>query len=160
MVLPRQSAPELSANMTSSRQQTRQGRWPTLWQHNGVNFNLAPVVDLDLNPDNPIIGRYGRSFGVEPEHVVRYARAFDQGPPSDGIGCCLKHFPGHGSAAADSHLGFVDSTGDWQEQELIPFARLIAEGYGDAVMTAHVINRRLDPQGIPATLSRPLLAVC
>ncbi len=119
----------------------------------GINFNLGPVVDLDLNPDNPIIGRYGRSFSGDPERVIRYARIIIQAHHRHGIGCCLKHFPGHGSAGADSHLGFVDATGDWQEKELIPFARLIREGLADAVMTAHIINRGLDPQGLPATLS-------
>jgi beta-N-acetylhexosaminidase len=123
----------------------------------GITFNLGPVVDLDLNPDNPIIGRYGRSFAGDPERVVRYARIVIQAHHRHGIGCCLKHFPGHGSAGADSHLGFVDATGDWQEKELIPFARLTGEDLADAVMTAHIINRRLDPQGLPATLSRPII---
>ena len=119
----------------------------------GINLNLAPVVDLDCNPDNPIIGRYQRSFGVDPELVIRNAQIFIEAHHRQGVGCCLKHFPGHGSATADSHLGFVDITGSWQEQELLPFARLTGEGFADAVMTAHVINRRLDPEGIPATLS-------
>jgi len=123
----------------------------------GITFNLGPVVDLDLNPANPIIGRYERSFSGDPERVVRYARIVIQAHHRHGIGCCLKHFPGHGSAGADSHLGFVNSTGDWQEKELIPFTRLTGEGIVDAVMTAHIINRRLDPQGVPATLSAPVI---
>jgi len=131
----------------------------TLARH-GINFNLAPVVDLDLNPDNPIIGRYERSFGDDPEQVVRNALIFIDKHHRQGVACCLKHFPGHGSAAADSHLGFVDSTEYWQQQELIPFARLIDEGFCDAVMTAHVINRRLDPQGLPATLSPAVINGC
>jgi len=123
----------------------------------GINWNLAPVVDLDLHPDNPIIGRYGRSFGSDPDRVVHVARIFIQAHRAAGIGCCLKHFPGHGSAGQDSHLGFVDVTDCWQQCELAPFARLIEEGYGDAIMTGHLINRRLDPTGLPATLSRPML---
>ncbi len=122
----------------------------------GINLNLAPVVDLDLNPNNPIIGRYQRSFAAEPEEVFQNAQLVIKAHHRHNIGCCLKHFPGHGSAAADSHLGFVDSTVDWQEKELEPFARLIRSGFSDAIMTAHVINRRLDPQGMPATLSRPI----
>ncbi len=119
----------------------------------GINFNLAPVVDLDSNPDNPIIGRYQRSFGVDPELVLKNALIFIKAHHQQGVGCCLKHFPGHGSATADSHLGFVDITDSWQQQELLPFARLIDEGFNDAVMTAHVVNLGLDPEGIPATLS-------
>ena len=128
----------------------------TLAMH-GINFNMAPVVDLDLNPANPIISRYGRSFAADPEKVVRLARIVIEAHHRAGIGCCLKHFPGHGSAGADSHLGFVDATSAWQDEELIPFSRLIEAGKADAVMTAHIINRRLDPQGMPATLSRPVI---
>lgn len=131
----------------------------TLARH-GINFNLAPVVDLDLNPENPIIGRFGRSFGADPELVIRHAGVYIEAHHLQGVACCLKHFPGHGSAAADSHLGFVDSTGDWQNQELVPFARLIDDGFCDAVMTAHVINRRLDPKGMPATLSPVIIHGC
>lgn len=123
----------------------------------GINFNLAPVVDLDLHPDNPIIGRYQRSFSSNPEQVVQCARMFIEAHHRRGIACCLKHFPGHGSAAADSHLGFVDTTADWHEQELIPFTRLIEQGFSDAVMTAHVVNQRLDSRGMPATLSREII---
>jgi len=129
----------------------------TLATH-GINFNLAPVVDLDLNPENPIIGRYQRSLGAAPADVVDFARIIIEAHHQQRIACCLKHFPGHGSATADSHLGFVDLTGDWQEQELFPFSRLIEDGFSDAVMTAHVINRQLDPLGIPATLSSPVIS--
>ncbi|RUM35855.1 MAG: glycoside hydrolase family 3 [Desulfobulbus sp.] len=128
----------------------------TLAAH-GITMNFAPVVDLDCNPDNPIIGRYQRSFSYDPEQVVRCARLVIEAHHRHGIGCCLKHFPGHGSAGADSHLGFVDVTGDWQEQELVPFARLIDMDAADAVMTAHIVNRRLDPRGMVATLSRPII---
>jgi beta-N-acetylhexosaminidase len=119
----------------------------------GINLNFAPVVDLDLNPANPIIHRYQRSFGVDPGTVTAYARAVIAAHHRHGIGCCLKHFPGHGSAGSDSHLGFVDTTGCWQEVELTPYRQLLAEGYGDGIMTAHLVNRRLDPSGLPATLS-------
>ncbi|HHO48188.1 MAG TPA: glycoside hydrolase family 3 protein [Desulfobacteraceae bacterium] len=124
----------------------------------GINLNLAPVVDLDLNPENPIIGRYGRSFGREVERVIALAAAFIRAHHDRGVACCLKHFPGHGSAAADSHLGFVDVTGQWGEVELEPFAGLFAAGLADAVMTAHVVNRRLDNRGFPATLSEPVIS--
>lgn len=123
----------------------------------GINLNLAPVVDLDIYPENPIIGRYGRSFGADPDLVVAQARAFIQAHHQAGVACALKHFPGHGSSRGDTHLGFVDVTDTWQEKELEPFARLIDQGLADCVMTAHVVNRQLDPDGLPATLSPPVL---
>ena len=119
----------------------------------GINLNFAPVVDLDLNPDNPIIGRLQRSFGADPAQVWAHARVFIEAHHRHGVGCCLKHFPGHGSAGGDSHLGFVDTTATWQAVELEPYRQLLAAGYCDGIMTAHIINRRLDPSGLPATLS-------
>ncbi len=124
----------------------------TLAEH-GINLNFAPVVDLNLNPDNPIIARYERSFGSNVEEVVAHAGAFIEAHHSRSIACCLKHFPGHGSARGDSHLGFVDITDDWQPRELDPYTQLFSAGFADAVMTAHVVHRGLDPSGLPATLS-------
>lgn len=123
----------------------------------GINLNLAPVVDLDLNPDNPIIHRYQRSFGSDPDLVAELAQAFVEAHHGQNIGCCLKHFPGHGSAGEDSHLGFVDISECWQEIELYPYQWLIQRGYADGIMTAHLVHRALDPSGLPATLSAPML---
>ena len=120
---------------------------------NGINLNLAPVVDLDLNPENPIISRYARSFGRSVERVVAHASAFIEAHHQKGVACCLKHFPGHGSSRGDSHLGFVDISRDWQRRELEPYEQLFAAGFTDAVMTAHVVHQGLDPSGLPATLS-------
>lgn len=124
----------------------------------GITLNFAPVIDLDLNPDNPIIARYHRSFGKLPEAVVRHAAAFIEAHHQQGVGCCLKHFPGHGSAGGDSHLGFVDITECWQQIELEPYRRLIDMGYCDGIMTAHVVHRGLDPAGLPATLSSRMVS--
>ena len=124
----------------------------------GINLNLAPVVDLDLNPANPIIGRYQRSYGSRAEQVIRHAAAFVSAHHHHGVACCLKHFPGHGSAAGDSHLGFVDNSEQWRPVELEPYRQLFAQGLADSVMTAHVVNRQLDPSGLPATLSAPVLS--
>jgi beta-N-acetylhexosaminidase len=134
------------------------GRLAAVLAECGINMNLAPVVDLDLNPENPIIGRYERSFGRETGQVVSRAAAFIRAHHERGIACCLKHFPGHGSAAADSHLGFVDITGQWREIELDPYIELFGVGLADAVMTAHVVNRRLDSRGLPATLSEAMIS--
>ena len=119
----------------------------------GINLNFAPVVDLNLNAANPIIARYERSFGNDPATVVAHAQAVISAHHRHRVACCLKHFPGHGSAGGDSHLGFVDVSTCWQSIELEPYRHLIAHGYTDGIMTAHLINRQLDPSGTPATLS-------
>ncbi|NOQ47430.1 MAG: glycoside hydrolase family 3, partial [Desulfobulbaceae bacterium] len=123
-----------------------------------INFNLAPVVDLDCNPDNPIIGGYERSFSTDPGLVARFADAFIAAHHQQKVACCLKHFPGHGSAGSDSHLGFVDITEHWRQEELRPFSTLFRDGFCDAVMTAHVVQRTLDPSGMPATLSHEIIS--
>lgn len=122
----------------------------------GINLVLAPVVDLNLNPNNPIIGKYERSFSANPQIVTDNARAEIEGFHAQGILTTLKHFPGHGSSTADSHLGFVDVTPTWQEIELEPYRNLINAGVVDAIMTAHIFNAKLDPQ-YPATLSKSII---
>ncbi|MBL9202394.1 MAG: glycoside hydrolase family 3 protein [Opitutaceae bacterium] len=122
----------------------------------GLNWNLAPVADLDANPDNPIIRGKRRSFAADPETVARHATEFVRAHRAHGVLTCLKHFPGHGSARGDTHHGLVDVTETWSERELVPFQRLIAAGLCDAVMSAHVFNAKLDPER-PATLSRAII---
>jgi beta-N-acetylhexosaminidase len=122
----------------------------------GIDVNLAPVVDLDLNPSNPIIGALDRSFSADPDVVVAQAEAFIRGHRSIGVKTSLKHFPGHGSATGDTHLGVVDVTAVWQQVELEPFRRIISDGLADAVLTAHVFDVNLDPQH-PASLSQPIV---
>ncbi|MEC9342618.1 MAG: glycoside hydrolase family 3 protein, partial [Pseudomonadota bacterium] len=122
----------------------------------GFNLNLGPVVDLNVNPRNPIIGRLGRSFSADPDVVVQYAAAFINGHRKAGLLTAIKHFPGHGSSVGDSHKGLVDVTDTWTEAELEPFRRLIREGKADIVMTAHVRNAKLQADGDrdPASLSK------
>ena len=123
----------------------------TLRDH-GINLNFAPVVDLDVNPANPVIGGLERSFSADPAVVAAHAREVLLAHERHGVLSCLKHFPGHGSSSADSHQGFVDVTASWRETELEPYRVLIAQGLAKMVMTAHIYNRRLDPH-YPATLS-------
>ncbi len=122
----------------------------------GINLNLAPVVDLDANPNNPIIKGKKRSFHSNPEIVAQHAMEFCKAHRKHGVLTCLKHFPGHGSAMGDTHLGYVDVTKTWHERELVPFKRLIDAGLADVIMTAHVFNANLDPDR-PATLSKKVL---
>lgn len=122
----------------------------------GINLNFAPVVDLNTNPQNPVIGAINRSFSDNPNAVIRNSRAFIQSHKDYGVGCCIKHFPGHGSSSGDSHKGFVDVSDTWDSLELEPYKELISEGCVDAVMTAHVFNSNLDPK-YPATLSKRII---
>jgi beta-N-acetylhexosaminidase len=120
----------------------------------GINWNLAPVVDVAVNPLNPAVVTLGRTFSSDPQQVIAQARAFIQGMHDAGVLTSLKHFPGHGSSRTDSHKGFVDVTDTADlKAELEPYRILIKEGLADSVMTAHVFNRGIDFFN-PATLSR------
>lgn len=122
----------------------------------GFNLNLAPVVDVDVNPDNPIIGALGRSFSKDHRTVTDYALTFINAHEQAGIITALKHFPGHGSASTDSHLGMVDITESYRSYELDPYRELIKRGKAEMIMTAHIMNTRIDPD-YPATLSENFL---
>ena len=110
----------------------------------GVNVNLAPVADVNTNPDNPVIGI--RAFGSVPSLVARHVAAFVRGTQRAGVAACAKHFPGHGDTRQDSHheLAVVETP------ELLPFRAAVEAGVR-AVMTAHVVVRSLGPE--PATVS-------
>lgn len=118
----------------------------------GFNTNFAPVVDVDVNPENPVIGGLGRSFSADPEKVSAHARAFIEGQHRSGILTAIKHFPGHGSSRADSHKGLADVSETYRDEELIPYEELIPSGIVDMVMVAHIVNRNIDPD-YPAALS-------
>lgn len=122
----------------------------------GVNFDLAPVCDVDSNPANPVIG--DRSFGRSPDVVARHARAAVEGLRDGGVLSCAKHFPGHGDTSTDSHHELpvlAHGLERLRSVELAPFAASFAAGV-DAVMTAHVRFDALDPD-VPATLSRRVM---
>ncbi len=130
----------------------------TMLREAGIDWNLAPVVDVGVNPFNTVVVQSGRTFSQSPERVTAHARAYIRGMHAAGILTVLKHFPGHGSSFEDSHRAVVDVTNTADPQaELLPYRTLIAEGLADAVMTAHVFNRNLDPD-YPATLSRLTIA--
>ncbi len=119
----------------------------------GVNMNFAPVLDLNVNKDNPVIGKLGRSISADPEVVIRHASLIVQAHREAGVFSAVKHFPGHGSSRDDSHLGLVDVSTTWTRKELRPFQQLIKAGLCDMVMTAHIFNSTLDADW-PATLSK------
>ncbi|MDD5098143.1 MAG: beta-N-acetylhexosaminidase [Candidatus Pacebacteria bacterium] len=118
----------------------------------GFNMDFAPVVDVNVNPENPVIGYLERSFSNNPDIVYEHASKFIEGLHQNNIISAIKHFPGHGSSSADSHLGMVDVTNTYKQEELIPYEKLIKDGYSDMVMTAHIVNTNIDPV-YPATLS-------
>ncbi|HEY4122131.1 MAG TPA: beta-N-acetylhexosaminidase [Byssovorax sp.] len=123
----------------------------------GFNLDFAPVLDVDSNPENPIIG--DRAFGSDPRTVMRAGVAFVQGLQDRSVLACGKHFPGHGDTSVDSHVGLPVISHDrarLERTELPPFRA--ASGAGIAsLMTAHVVCEALDP-GVPATLSRAICA--
>ncbi|KTC75354.1 N-acetyl-beta-glucosaminidase [Legionella birminghamensis] len=127
-------------------------------QKAGFNLDFAPILDVNVNPQNPIIGQLNRSFSADPAQVSYYANIMGDNFLTKGVQCAYKHFPGHGSSTADSHLGFVDVTQTWQAYELSPYRDLLNRGSAcGMIMTAHIVNRQLDESGLPATLSYKIL---
>jgi beta-N-acetylhexosaminidase len=112
----------------------------------GINWLYAPVVDVNNNPDNPVINT--RSYGEDPQMVAAFATAFIEGAQAAGALATAKHFPGHGDTAIDSHLGLpvIDVTRDRLDRlELVPFRAAIAAGAG-SIMTAHIALPRIEPE--------------
>ncbi len=125
----------------------------------GIHMNLAPVADINTNPDNPVIGY--RAFGSDPGAVGRKAALLHKGFTDGGLLSCAKHFPGHGDTSVDSHLDLPvvkKSLSDLEQGELLPFRALIAAGV-PAVMTGHLSLPLLDPSGLPASLSEPVISL-
>lgn len=123
----------------------------------GINVNFAPVVDLSSNPTNPIIAKPERAFSAQADSVTLFAREVIRQHRKLGIVSVLKHFPGHGSSKDDTHLGIADVTNTWSESELNPYKALIDSGEVGAIMTAHIVNKKLDKAGNPGTLSKKVI---
>jgi beta-N-acetylhexosaminidase len=117
----------------------------------GINLNFAPVVDL-ASSKSEIIGQLARSFSADGEIITKYAKACIAAHRQVGVLTCIKHFPGHGLVAADSHKTLPDATDVSCFEELVPYYNLIKAGQVDMIMTAHILNRNLDAT-YPATLS-------
>lgn len=124
----------------------------------GINWIFAPVGDLDVLPENPIVQT--RAFGDDPNRVASLVRTWIEGCQDAGALACAKHFPGHGRTTVDSHIALpvvADSAGTLRETDLLPFAIAVESGVA-SVMTAHVAYTALDPAGVPATLSPPIMS--
>ncbi|WP_293914906.1 glycoside hydrolase family 3 N-terminal domain-containing protein, partial [Deinococcus sp.] len=123
----------------------------------GINWNFAPSLDVNVNPLNPVIGE--RSFGSDPELVARLGVAWARGSEAAGVLSSVKHFPGHGDTATDSHLALptvIKPRAALEQTEWLPFRAAVEARLG-SIMTAHIVYPALDPLW-PATLSYPLLS--
>jgi len=120
----------------------------------GFNLNLAPSVDWH-DPNNPVIGKHGRSFGARAERVANYAGSFIEGMEQAGVATTLKHFPGHGTSRGDSHNGFVDITTTWKSEELQPFQLLASKA--QVIMGGHLFHPNFSDGELPVTFSEKAL---
>jgi beta-N-acetylhexosaminidase len=123
----------------------------------GIHVNLAPVVDLNVNPDNPDIGAHGRSYSAEPRVVREMARLVNRAAREAGLGLCLKHFPGIGGATVNSHEAELDLGGALRQDQLALFYELGAEVEGGAILVSHGFVPQWDPER-PACLSPAAVA--
>lgn len=123
----------------------------------GVNVNFAPVVDVAIYEDNPIIAKVERSYSAVADSVAVHAAQVIKAHQKLNIISVLKHFPGHGSSHADTHLGIADVTDYWQKEELIPYQKLLEDSVVGAIMSAHIVNKNLDKEGHPGTLSKSII---
>jgi len=123
----------------------------------GVNFNMAPVLDVNSNPANPVIG--GRSVGDDPDKVALFGEAAIHAYENTGVYCCGKHFPGHGDTNVDSHIGLprIEKTlVELEQSELIPFRRCIEAGI-PAIMSSHILFPNIEKENVPGTMSRTII---
>ncbi len=118
----------------------------------GFNINFSPVVDVNVNPESPIIGRIDRSFSNNSQIVLDYAIQSIKAHYDNNIIPCIKHYPGHGSAKTDTHKELSDISSTWQESELYPYKQLIKYSKIDMIMSGHLFNSNIDNK-YPASLS-------
>jgi beta-N-acetylhexosaminidase len=148
------SAGSLAKRVSPEAAQAHFSKLAKISRSAGFNMNLAPVVDLLINPSNPVIGKWRRSYGKDPEKVTKYARAFVKAHMKEKVLPVLKHFPGHGSSRGDSHDGFVDISSTWEKQEMLPFAMLIESGDAPAIMPGHLVHKTIASDGMPVSISK------
>ena len=112
---------------------------------------------MATNPDNPVIVKSGRSYSADPMKVAQHAAIVIEAQNHVNVLSVGKHFPGHGSSEADTHKGVADVTKTWDKSELLPYEILLKANLLPAVMSAHIVNSKQDPSGLPGTLSKPIL---
>lgn len=129
------------------------GRMASQIQTTGLNVNLAPVVDVNINRVSPAIGQLNRSFSKDPGKVFEYGDTFIRAHNDKAVLTTLKHYPGHGSSREDSHNGITDISSTWRSSEELPFKRLIDSARVDMIMAGHLMDRQVDAK-YPASISR------
>ena len=150
------SAEAIAASTSPEQAEVIYGRMAKGIAEQGFSVNFGPVADLNINPDNQIIARFGRSYSADPTVVIDYDAAFVRAHRDAGLATALKHFPGHGSSTADSHEGFVDISRTWSSQELLPYRVLIDQDMADMVMVGHLYHSEFanDDGETPSSLSQ------
>ncbi|RAP32663.1 glycoside hydrolase family 3 [Candidatus Marinamargulisbacteria bacterium SCGC AG-439-L15] len=128
-------------------------RMAELLKELGVNLNLGVVLDLEKNKDSVLISKKERSFSDTPFVVSHYAKIMIDAHKTQNVLTAIKHYPGHGSTAVDTHDKLANISKTWSQQELIPYKSLISADKVDIIMTSHVLNRNVDPK-LPASLSQ------
>jgi beta-N-acetylhexosaminidase len=124
----------------------------------GINLNLAPVADLNINPNNPAIGKLRRSFGDDVNQVTEDLLSSINAYKKANVFCTLKHFPGLGSATKNTDYHDTDLTNTWTNKELLPYQNLIQkDNICQFVMSSHLINANLDKNNLPASLSKSII---
>jgi len=118
----------------------------------GLNLNLGPVVDVNVNGSSPAIGKLKRSFSSDPVSVYNFSKTFIEAHRKAGVLTTLKHYPGHGSSREDTHNDLTDISGSWEKIEQIPFRRLIDSSMVDLIMAGHLFDHNID-KNYPASLS-------
>lgn len=150
------SAANVAAKMSEDEARVLYGQMADGLADLGFNYNFGPVADINVNPSNPIIAKYGRAYGSDGLKVFGYDAAFVGAHEKAGVVTSLKHFPGHGSSTGDSHEGFVDISGTWSESELYPYSQMIRYRAADSIMVGHLYHKDYADQGgakVPASLS-------
>jgi beta-N-acetylhexosaminidase len=122
----------------------------------GINVNFAPVVDI-YSPANPVLGSRERTYSNDVRAIAKQAAIVIASHRYFHVATTVKHFPGHGSSATDSHLTLTDVSATWNPHELGPYTLLLKRNMVDAVMTAHIVNTQLDASKLPATLSKKMI---
>ncbi|WEK05509.1 MAG: glycoside hydrolase family 3 N-terminal domain-containing protein [Candidatus Devosia phytovorans] len=150
------SAASIASANTPEQAETIYGSMAKLIAELGFSVNFGPVADVNLNPNNQVIAKFGRAYSADPATVAAYDEAFVRAHHAAGLLTAPKHFPGHGSSTADSHEGFVDITQSWKPEELVPYKTLMADGLVDMIMVGHLYHAahsESDAQN-PASLSK------
>ncbi|NQT64314.1 MAG: glycoside hydrolase family 3 protein [Candidatus Marinimicrobia bacterium] len=152
------SAAHVGANLSTIESYDIYSRMANQIHQAGLNVNLAPVVDVNINRISPAIGQLNRSFSRNPGDVFDYSKAFIRAHNDSGVLTTLKHYPGHGSSREDSHNGITDISSTWRSSEQVPFQRLIDSAKVDMIMAGHLMDKDVDSK-YPASISNSHIQV-